>query len=214
MKIVSFPHYTCGGLLCDILNNTFSPIGANGGIESIAHDLGKIGDTDTVLVDFDVSVFFKRLRENPTDKWLGTHCWLGNDDCNRFEKLVNVTVTSHRSKLYRWLRSYHLYFSKSLEFANLSKMECIDKQRETAKNYTISFLPINHPNVINLEFADVVDNKQSFKSLAGVDYQKHLDRWRTINSFLYTENIWNNELSLRFYEAEVELISGKYYVYE
>jgi|688.fasta_scaffold389002_2 hypothetical protein len=214
MKIVSFPHYTCGGLLCDILNNTFSSIGANGGIESIAHSLGKIGDTDTVLVDFDVSVLFKRLGENPTDKWLGTHCWLGKVDCNRFEKLVNVTVTSYRSKLYRWLRSYHLYFSKSVEFANLSKMECIDKQRETAKNYTIPFLPINHPNVVNLEFADVVDNKQSFKSLAGVDYQRHLDRWKTTNSFLYNENIWNNELSLRFYEAEVELVSGKYYVYE
>jgi hypothetical protein len=93
-------------------------------------------------------------------------------------------------------------------------MECIDKQRETAKNYTIPFLPINHPNVVNLEFADVVDNKQSFKSLAGVDYQRHLDRWKTTNSFLYNENIWNNELSLRFYEAEVELVSGKYYVYE
>jgi hypothetical protein len=41
-----------------------------------------------------------------------------------------------------------------------------------------------------------------------------LDRWKTTNSFLYNENIWNNELSLRFYEAEVELVSGKYYVYE
>ena len=54
MKLVCFPHYTCGGLLCDILNDTFSNIGTNGGINNIHHSIGKIGDVDTVQTNFDL----------------------------------------------------------------------------------------------------------------------------------------------------------------
>lgn len=214
MKVISFPHYTCGGLLCDILNHTFSPVADNGGISSIGHSGGKIGDSNTVLVDFSEELLMEKLCTNNDGQWLGTHCWLGNVDCTKFEKVINITVTSYRSKIYRWLRFCNLWLSKTSEYRHLSNMELVDKQRETAKNYVVPFMPVHHDNVVNLEFADVVDNRQSFRSLAGADCQKHLDRWRTINSFLYDKDVWNSDLCLRFYEAEVELASGKFYVYE
>jgi hypothetical protein len=53
MNLICFPHYTCGGLLCDILNGTFSEITSDGGVNSIGHGLGKIGDSDTVMIDYD-----------------------------------------------------------------------------------------------------------------------------------------------------------------
>ena len=49
MNLVCFPHYTCGGLLIDILSDTFPPLNSRtNGINSSRHNLGKIGDSDTV----------------------------------------------------------------------------------------------------------------------------------------------------------------------
>ena len=47
MNLICFPHYTCGGVLCDILNQTFSPVLSHGGLGSIHHAIGKIGDYPT-----------------------------------------------------------------------------------------------------------------------------------------------------------------------
>ena len=60
MKLVCFPHYTAGGLLCDILQGKFSVIGTNNGINSNEHSLGKIGDSDTVYTDFDAEILTRK----------------------------------------------------------------------------------------------------------------------------------------------------------
>jgi hypothetical protein len=44
MNLICFPHYTCGGLLCDIMEDTMSEFADNGGIASPTHNVGKIGD--------------------------------------------------------------------------------------------------------------------------------------------------------------------------
>ena len=63
MNLICFPHYTCGGLMCDLLSNTFSPVGKNGGIDSILHEIGKIGDSDMVFDQFDVGTFVAKLKK-------------------------------------------------------------------------------------------------------------------------------------------------------
>lgn len=214
MKIVSFPHYTCGGLLCDILNDTFSEVGPNGGISSIHHNLGKIGDLDTVMVEYNHAELVKKLELIKTTDWIGTHCWLGDIDFPRIEKIINITTTTYRSKFYRWARAYYHYYSKAQPWKNLQGMEEIDKQRETAKNYLVPFQPIFDQRVLNLEFAEVVDCAPAFILCAGKDYKKHYDRWRSINHFLYDKDLWQSPLALRFYEAEHEINLKKYYVYE
>lgn len=213
MNLVSFPHYTCGGLICDILNDTWSEVADNGGIQSLQHSLGKIGDSDTVYDDFDHTAFLEQLRSLDTQQWIGTHCWLGDLDLSSIHRVINITTATYKSKLYRWVRSYHHYYRKSPEWQGLSGMVEIDKQRETAKNYLVPFRPIFDQRVVNLEFADVVECATAFAAL-GPDYQRHHDRWRQANDFLYDIDLWRSPLALRLYEAEHEINLRDYYVYE
>lgn len=214
MKIVCFPHYTCGGLLCDILNNTFSKIGANGGILSIEHAIGKLGDSDTVYTDFDINDINRIAQNNSGDKWIGTHCWLGKADLSIFDQVINITTVTFRSQLYRWIRAYHHYYLESEPWQNLSGLDAVDKQRETAKNYLIAFEKITNERVINIEFADVVEQKASFVKLLPGNYQPHLDRWQQVNSFLYTSDLWLSTAAIRFHEAQHEMLLDTRYVYE
>ena len=218
MNLICFPHYTCGGLLCDILNETFSEIAPNGGIASISHGLGKIGDSDTVMIDYDQKTFLnmiENLKLQCTNEWIGTHCWPGRLDLSVAEQVVVVSTTTFRSKVYRWIRAYHHYYIKSDPWISVTGQQRIDKERETAKNYLVAFDPVFQPNVVNIEFAEVVENSAEFQSLtAHNDPGQHLDRWRKINSFLYDPNIWSSTAVQRFYEAEYESYLNKHYVYQ
>ena len=218
MNLICFPHYTCGGLLCDILNGTFSEITPSGGINSIGHKLGKIGDTDTVMVDYDQEMFLdviQKLKSQYADGWIGTHCWPGRLDLSVAEQILVITTTTFRSKLYRWMRAYYHYYLKSDPWIKVTGQQRIDKERETAKNYLVAFDPVFQPNVVNIEFAEVVENSLEFQNLtAHNDIGQHLDRWRKINSFLYDTNIWSSTAFQRFYEAESETCLNKYYVYQ
>lgn len=217
MNLICFPHYTCGGLLCDIFNQTFSNITANGGVNSIAHALGKIGDADTVMIDYDQQEFVNLIQELQSDYpgWIGTHCWPGHLDLSVIEKVIVITTTTSRSKLYRWARAYHHYYAKSDLWNSVVGQPRMDKERETAKNYLSAFAAVNQPNVINIEFAEVVDNSMEFQQLtAGYNTTQHLHRWRDVNSFLYATDIWNSNAFKRFYEAEAEHGLGKHYVYQ
>ena len=211
MKIVSFPHYTCGGLLCDILNDTFSEVDAHGGINGQQHAIGKIEDSDSILEEFDFELLWQRLQEFSQGQWAGTHCWLGRTDLSKFDRVINITTMTYRSRLYRWQRAHHHYHSKRPEWQQLKGMDLIDKQRETAKNYLTPFRAISGHPVINLEFADVVESKPSFIALLPPQHQKHLDRWQQINSFLYDST--DQDAADRFHEAEHEVMLNERYVY-
>jgi hypothetical protein len=214
MKIVSFPHYTCGGLLCDILNDTFSPVAENGGIDSIHHNIGKIGD-HAIYSDFDFDLFLQKVKNsNHADSWIGTHCWLGNVDTAELQQIINVTTVTYHSRLYRWIRAYHHHYLHSADWQNLSGFEQIDKQRETAKEYTTAFLPIDRAGVVNIEFADIVNVSAAFTRLVKKDVANHINRWRDLNSFLYSDLLWSSTPAQRFYEAEYEILSNQRYVYE
>jgi hypothetical protein len=217
MNLVCFPHYTCGGLLCDILNNTFSTVGSNGGINSIMHGVGKIGDTNTVFVEFDACEFERTVTAlNLSDnQWIGTHCWPANINTSIFNHVIVVTTTTYRSKIYRWLRAYHHYYTKSTAWLELSGMARIDKERETAKNYLIPFMPVMQPNVTNIEFAEIVETSAEFAALVvGSDVGKHMERWKSINTFLYDTNIWFSDPASRYYESELETTLQKHYAYQ
>ena len=215
ISLICFPHYTAGGLVCDILSDTFSNIAPNGGIASLSHLLGKIGDTDSVMVDYDVKEFKKQISNIPSGIWVGTHCWPGKLPISEFQQIINITTTTNKSKCYRWLRSYHHFFKKQWDNLQLNSTELLDKTRETAKNYTIAFEPVWGRNVHNVEFADIVENTTEFhKILQGKHHTKHMDRWKKINSFLYDSDLWNTDLIKIFYQAELETNLKRYYIYE
>jgi hypothetical protein len=213
MKLVCFPHYTAGGLLCDILQGKFSVIGTNNGINSNEHSLGKIGDSDTVYTDFDADLLTRKcFPYQKLDIPVGTHCWPGNIDKSIYKEIILITTETTKSKVYRWLRAWHLYFSKIDEVKKLTGMDLIDKQRELAKNYLIPFRVVQ--GATNFEFADLVETTNEFLNVVnGLPVEPHLSRWKEINKFLYDDNLWNNELVQRYYEAEVEVSHGKFYKY-
>lgn len=218
MNLICFPHYTCGGLLCDIFQGTFSKVAPNGGIASLNHAIGKIGDADEVFDNYDAAKFLSQLNNAGlahTD-WAGTHCWPGIlSDTSNLNQVLVVTTTTFRSKIYRWVRAYHHYYLKSLPWLAVSGMDRIDKERETAKNYLKPFLPVTGPNVINIEFAEIVEQTQEFKNLVKeFDIGPHLARWQSLNSFLYANDIWNSDAVTRYYEAELEVNLNRYYIYE
>lgn len=216
MNLICFPHYTCGGLLCDILSDEFSDVTPGGGLKSFNHALGKIGDADTVFVDYDPAVLISALQQISSDNinWVGTHCWPGRLDLTVFDQIINVTTATFKSKLYRWCRAYHLYYYNSDPWATVKDQDRIDKERETAKNYLVPFNPVIGDNVTNIEFAEVVENTQEFQNLiAPMNSNLHLPRWRNINKFLYDQAIWSSTAFQRFYEAELEVQLKKYYVY-
>jgi hypothetical protein len=212
-NLICFPHYTCGGLLCDILNNKFSSLGDRGDIRSFEHSLGKIGDTGTVQTEYDISIFLEKIKGfESLDVWIGTHAWPATEIVGYFDKIVIVTTTTFRSKIYRWSRVYHHFFKP--QWQTLSGVDLIDKARETAKNYLGSFNPVWAPNVANLEFADVVDNTQEFQCvIQGHDTLSSLNRWRSTNNFLYADDFWNRFETKIFYQAEFEQQQQRYYIY-
>lgn len=215
MKLICFPHYTCGGLLCDIMTDTFSPMGQYNGINSYHHRLGKIGDTESVQTNYSTEEFLKTI-EKVKDKnaYIGTHIWPALLDTDIFDQVILITTSTSRSKLYRWLRVYYHYYNNVWSKLALSTMERIDKERETAKNYLIPFLPVYRSNCYNIEFSEIVDNSVEFQKLVhGKDYQQSLDRWQDINNFLY-KDFWNSVPVRRFHEAELEQNLNKFYVYE
>ena len=217
MNLICFPHYTCGGLLCDILNNTFSAVGNNGGIASVVHGLGKIGDTDTVFTDFDPLEFQNTISALDVlpDQWIGTHCWPGRIDTSIFNQIILITTTTFRSKIYRWMRAYYHYYEKSAPWLSATDMNRIDKERETAKNYIVPFEPVVRPNITNIEFAEIVETSIEFKNLmADKDISSHIDRWKSVNKFLYNSDIWKSNPVIRYYEAESEAFLQKHYVYQ
>jgi len=202
--------------LCDILSKTYSNLGKNGGINSIHHAMGKISDADTVFDNYDPKELLSELAKITIDKncWIGSHCWPGLLDISQFNQIIAITTTTHRSKLYRWIRAYYHYYEKSEPWLAVSGLERIDKERETAKNYIKPFLPVVGPNVINIEFAEIVDNSTQFNNLiANYTASKHMERWKEVNSFLYNSELWNSTPVNRFYEAEVEVNLNQQYIY-
>lgn len=212
-NLICFPHYTCGGLLCDILSNTFSPVAENGGINSINHSFGKIGDSPTVFDDYNPDDLIDSLNEIPAGAWIGTHCWPGRLPPEKFDRIIVVTTTAYKSKLYRWQRAYHNYFAP--KWTELTGMEQVDKLRETAKNYLIPFNPVVADNIENIEFADIVENTVEFQSiLAGIDAEHHLNRWQELNHFLYRPTVWTDSVADALYQAEVETHLNRFYRYQ
>lgn len=214
MNLICFPHYTCGGLLCDILSNTFSPVALNGGINSIQHGLGKIGDSSAVLTDYDPQQLMNCVMSLslPSNSWIGTHCWPGRLPLEQFDKVIVITTTTFKSKIYRWARAQHHYFSP--QWAELTGMDLVDKSRETAKKYVIPFEPVFAQNTVNIEFADVVETTEEFYSiLPDQDCSKHIERWKTINNFLYKDSFWSSKIVNYYYQAELEINLNRYYKY-
>ena len=217
MNLVCFPHYTAGGLLCEIFNNTSSKTLARGGFSNKQHQYGVIQPDAPVLDKFDPAIFFRQIEQmrdmhNIQDtEWIGTHCWPGIIDHTKFNKIINITTCTNRSKIFRWARMFNLYFKPRID-SSLTEMDYVDKVRILATEYVKPFVPVKGNNITNIEFSSIVDFDAAAKNLMG-DNSRY-DVWKEHNIFLYDDAIWNSDLAKRFYEAEYEVLTGKEYEYQ
>ena len=216
MNLICYPHYTCGGLLCDIFTQTMSTVNSVGGINNPHHSLAKINDSNTVQTEFDTAEFFQIIDQLQHKKvqWVGTHVWPGRLDLSSFTRVIVVSTATYQSKLYRWARAQHHYYTNSADWIARTEQDLIDKARETAKNYLIPFNPVNNSIVENIEFCDVVRNTAEFKQLtSGYEIDSHMSRWATVNHFLYTSSLFTSFAAERLYEADAEILLNRPYVY-
>ena len=213
MNLVCFPHYTAGGLLCDILNSVSSEVGDNGGLKNMYHTVGKIGDSDQIFDVYDPTKLYEKIDGAmlPNGQWVATHCWPGILDLSRFDKIINLTTVTYRSRLFRWARAYTLYFNKK-GLSELAGIDKIDKMRSLAKNYIKPFTPVMSDNVINLEFSSIVDFDYAAYKI--IKDSERYEFWKSHNAFLYDVNFWQSEIVKRFHEAEYESVTGFEYEYQ
>ena len=221
-NVICFPHYTCGGLLADILNNTWSVVASNGGLESIHHNVGKVGDSNSIFetftqTEFDSIITSAEQHNLPIGAWLGTHCWPGKISTNKFNTVINVTTCTSRSKIYRWVRTYYHYYVPG-NVHIIDNLDRIDKFREGAKQYLSPFTPVVSDQIINIEFCEIVEKTANFCRImeqytSVLSLDKHIARWEQLNSFLYDADLWNSYPVARFHEAEYESLLNTDYIY-
>lgn len=157
----------------------------------------------------------EKIQQYKTSEWIGTHCWPGRLPLHEFEKVICITTSTHRSRCYRWARSYYHQFESDWKQSGLDSAQAHEKMRETAKNYLIPFDPIFAPNVVNIEFSEIVENTTDFKrSLDNKQIHTHMQRWQQINAFLYESDFWTSAPVRAMHEAELEISLQRPYIYE
>jgi hypothetical protein len=191
------------------MGDTMSEFADNGGIANPAHNAGKIGDSADVFTDYDVNKFMLKVEPwMESSGWIGTHCWPGPLPLDQFEFIINITTTTYASKIYRWYRAYQLFFSPMWQ--HLAGEELVDQIKQKAKFYLKPAEPVFAPNVLNLEFADVVHQTEELAQaldrgrVVRSDSNPHLKRWAEQNKFLYETDIWNSTAAKSFFHAEFE----------
>lgn len=222
MILISYPHYTCGGFLCNIYNKEFNGFADHGGMDGEAHSIFKTRDDGKSpytsieeLINIRLTTWESKYGKLP--EAVGTHYPADKMPLHMFDSVINVTTVTSRSRMYRWLRVYHHYFMETSEWKSLRGIDLIDKARETAKQYLKPVGPVDHKKVYNVEFSDIVDcNTNCYNNIYKLNeevFQELQALWAKKNSFLYESNIWDSDAIKRYTEAEYEINARTHYKY-
>lgn len=185
MNLIAYPAWTCGGLFCDILNKTLSPIDNNGGIglPALKGLLIVHGNNTQDNIAFREKIKSVDLSQ---DIWVGTHTYPELTDLQYFNKVIIVNLTTPKSITYRYARILHQCIHGNGINGNrkLSSPKLWD---------TPVFDRLLANNVDNIEFEDVVEWNGALVQL----FNKHLSKqdqpfidnrknvWQNLNKFLY-----------------------------
>lgn len=180
MKLVCFPNFAAGGLVCELLNPTkLNPVTGMTFGNNAQHHVFKIGDNGKVYREFNEIdwryklILISRWRA-VQDMWLGTHCHptaIPEKYFKEFEQVIAITTETRLSKYYRFLR-YCWDPTANKMFPSHTIAHLVSESFES------------DPRCINVEFEHIVDG--SWVKEMNLDYDKYLV-WREINSFLYTD---------------------------
>lgn len=199
MNLISFPAWTCGGLFCDILNKTMSPLDNNGGMGLPAHKSKLIVHSSTP----DDNILLQEVinkTDLTEDIWVGTHTYPDNIDLSQFDKVIVVNLTTQKSITYRYARIfYQCIYGNGIN----KNRKSYDPSLWGAKNHPI----LSATNVYNIEFENVVEwnegmldfiiNYTDVSDYSFIENRKKV--WQDLNHFLYDKNfIQACEMKLTF----------------
>jgi hypothetical protein len=208
MKLVCFSNNTAGGLVCDLLNHRRSNMDSYKTTGS-AHSLFKVGDRPDIQWAVNTASWQQQISLfRGLELWMGTHLHpSGIPDRDEFQQIVVITTESRLSRLYRWLRYYHVWFCHhEPDWAESDDLAAVDRIRELAKNVFEPYTP--YPGCWNVEFEHIVSGQ--FVAEHDLDYE-YYQQWRNANAFLYSSaDSWAVQ---RFNEAEWEILNQKPYRY-
>lgn len=173
MNLVCFPGLTGGALVCNLLNESYTPIDSPV-VKSVEHTVFKTGRE----TGFNTYLYYDEPRWNlkiksweKTDFYLGTHCHPSIIKVlDKFKKIIVITVTTDKSKFYRFLRNVYI---NNIEDEN----EMCGHALMIIKNNFSSY-----PNCINVEFEDIVNGEFVSKNNLNINY---FNNWKIHNNFLY-----------------------------
>lgn len=173
MNLVCFPGLTGGALMCNLLNKIYNPID-NLIVKSREHNVFKTSKENgfDTYVNYDESQWNLKISWfEKTDLYFGTHCHPSViKSLDKFKKIVVITVTTNKSKFYRFLRNIHVNNIKD-------ENEMYGHAQMIIQN---NFTP--YPDCINVEFEDVVNGEFVRKNNLDIDY---FNNWKKHNIFLY-----------------------------
>jgi hypothetical protein len=179
MNLVCFAHHTGGGIVCDLLNNSNSPLSGIR-VKSTAHGALKIGDTGRVHRTFNED-YWKFLKHQAdadvflANSWVGTHCHpscIPEKYLDEFNKRIAITTELEESKWYRYLRIVH----GNLQ---LTKMPV-----EESAAYLVAESFESDSRCVNIEFKDIVNG--NFVKAFDLN-QETFNKWKQANEFLYKD---------------------------
>ena len=176
MNLVCFSSFTTGGLVCNLLNKKFIPIQGMT-IKSREHNIFKTGDNwGSPYKEYLKEVWERNIKVyDKSSYWFGTHCHPSVIEClSSFDKKIAITTRTTRSKYYRFLRSYYIYFEKHPHLT-------IDSTVVSILNDTFEA----HTDCTNIEFTDIVDGTFVKEYNLNLDY---FNIWKEKNIFLYKDN--------------------------
>lgn len=192
MNLICVAPWCAGALIADLLNNEQSPFDTSALISRYNHILKvDMEDLDSIA-RWEETI--GRMASSPSSKgkYFATHLPIRKIDVSLFEQVINVTVTSEKSKWYRFLRMYYLSINGQKTLKE-EMIEAIEGLVHICKNDT-DWLSVDYDNVQNLELEDLINGK-FVNEINGS--KEHFDRWIKRNNFLFSEqdpktvNIWN-----------------------
>jgi hypothetical protein len=194
MNLICFPNYTCGAILCDILNKESSQVGKNNNFYSAKHNYGKIPANTYNGKEYDPKLLYdKTLRLDNVQQlkgaWIGTHCWPGLIDNTLYENIICISTENRNSKIYRFARVF--YTMVAGRWPDQPKPQ----KPKDIMYYNAPFEKVHKSNIINIEFEHWVNLTPQVEDvllrLAGHEYKNHFiarrKKWIEINDFLYDQ---------------------------
>lgn len=183
----------CGGtLISDLLNNVQSPFETSI-LQSRYNNILKVDMQDPNAIGLWLNAV-RLVASSPSSKgkYYATHFPIKDIDVSLFEHIINVTVSTKKSRQYRFLRTYYLMVNgqKSLKPELVKSVEGIGR---TCKIDT-DWLPVELDNVQNVELEEVIEGR-FVNQING--NKEHFDRWVKRNSFLFGDQdpkmieVWN-----------------------